>query len=229
MIWGVKESIFKIKNEKGISFPKHIFEDKFNGFGKWDNVFTYRVLMSLIRKRPRDLVKLCSLAAQQAYSDGSKKIRTQHLMSIFEEYSQGRIQDTINEYKSELPNIEKLILGMKPTKKEKTAIDNYIYNTQELSQKIHNIMTSSSLKFANKKAVTAKELANFLYKINFLTARKTLESGEIQRKYFEENRYLSHNLVDFGYDWEIHPAFRWALQPDDIESIFRNVNLNIDE
>ena len=74
-----------------------------------------------------------------------------------------------------------------------------------------------------KAVETAKELANFLYKINFLTARKTLESGEIQRKYFEENRYLSHNLVDFGYDWEIHPAFRWALQPDDIESIFRNV------
>ncbi|NJM79468.1 MAG: hypothetical protein HC854_07405 [Flavobacterium sp.] len=30
VIWGVKESIFKIKNEKGISFPKHIFEDDFH-------------------------------------------------------------------------------------------------------------------------------------------------------------------------------------------------------
>jgi phosphopantetheinyl transferase len=29
VIWGVKESIFKIKNEKGISFPKHIFENEF--------------------------------------------------------------------------------------------------------------------------------------------------------------------------------------------------------
>ena len=29
VIWGVKESIFKIKNEKGISFPEHIFENKF--------------------------------------------------------------------------------------------------------------------------------------------------------------------------------------------------------
>ena len=29
VIWGVKESIFKIKNEKGISFPEHIFEDEF--------------------------------------------------------------------------------------------------------------------------------------------------------------------------------------------------------
>jgi len=30
VIWGVKEAIFKIKNEKGISFPEHIFEDEFH-------------------------------------------------------------------------------------------------------------------------------------------------------------------------------------------------------
>lgn len=30
VIWGIKESIFKIKNEKGISFPKHIYENDFN-------------------------------------------------------------------------------------------------------------------------------------------------------------------------------------------------------
>lgn len=30
VIWGIKESIFKIKNEKGISFPEHIFENPFN-------------------------------------------------------------------------------------------------------------------------------------------------------------------------------------------------------
>jgi len=30
VVWGIKESIFKIKNEKGISFPNHIFEDNFS-------------------------------------------------------------------------------------------------------------------------------------------------------------------------------------------------------
>ncbi len=29
VVWGIKESIFKIKNEAGISFPNHIFEDEF--------------------------------------------------------------------------------------------------------------------------------------------------------------------------------------------------------
>jgi phosphopantetheinyl transferase len=30
VVWGIKESIFKIKSEKGISFPEHIFEDAFD-------------------------------------------------------------------------------------------------------------------------------------------------------------------------------------------------------
>lgn len=30
IVWGIKETIFKIKNESGISFPEHIFESPFN-------------------------------------------------------------------------------------------------------------------------------------------------------------------------------------------------------
>lgn len=29
VVWGIKEAIFKLKNEVGISFPEHIFEDEF--------------------------------------------------------------------------------------------------------------------------------------------------------------------------------------------------------
>jgi 4'-phosphopantetheinyl transferase len=29
VVWGIKESVFKIKNEKGISFPDHILENPF--------------------------------------------------------------------------------------------------------------------------------------------------------------------------------------------------------
>ena len=47
-------------------------------------------------------------------------------------------------------------------------------------------------------------------------------------EYFEENKSLTHQNVDFGYDWEIHPAFRWALSPDDISSILFNVGLSAD-
>ena len=45
------------------------------------------------------------------------------------------------------------------------------------------------------------------------------------RKYFEENRYLSTDFVDFGFDWEVHPAYRWALQPDSLKNIFDELEL----
>jgi hypothetical protein len=89
-------------------------------------------------------------------------------------------------------------------------------------------MSQGAFTFATKRQATAIDLAEFLYKINFLTARKQLSTGEIDRKYFEENRYLSNQFSDFGYDWEIHPAYRWALQPDTLGSIFQQVALSAD-
>lgn len=205
-----------------------IMESNFQGTGKWVNKPMYRILMSLIRKRPRDLVKLCTLAAREAKKSKSNIILTPHFKAIFEEYSQGRTQDTINEFRSELPNIDKLIFGMKPTRKEMETGDPCVFTTQNLHKKIGNISQQNRFVFANGNRASDKELAHFLYKINFLTARKILEDGEIKRKYFEENRYLSSSNADFGFDWEIHPAYRWALQPDTLESIFVRLALSSD-
>ncbi len=199
-----------------------VMDTVFNGRGKWKKIPTYRMLMSLIRRRPRDLVKLCTLAAKNAGAEGHKSIGTSDFNSIFEEYSQGRLQDTINEYRSELPEIEKLLFGMKPSRREKTTKSGYIYTTDELLKKIDNIRQNVAFRFQDGRTANNKDLAAFLYKINFLTARK--EKGDfVERKYFEENRYLSHKFVDFGFDWEIHPAYRWALQPDDLGDIFQSM------
>jgi len=197
----------------------------FRGAGKWENVAIYRVLMSLIRKRPRDLVKLCSLAARHAFDSDRPMMMTEDFRAVFEEYSQGRVQDTINEFKSELPDIERLILNMKPNQVEKRAQAGYVYKTDALLQKIKNLTEQGKFTFANGSVATAKDLAQFMFKINFLTARKWLESGELDRKYFEENRYLSGHFVDYGYEWEIHPAYRWALQPDSLDKIYEQVEL----
>ena len=92
--------------------------------------------MSLTRKRPRDLVKLCSLAARNARLTNSSVIRTRNLENVFAEYSQGRIQDTINEFRSELPGVERLLFGMKPTKKERTTRWGYVHTTDALFRKL---------------------------------------------------------------------------------------------
>lgn len=197
----------------------------FEGKGNWSRIPTHRMLMSLVRKRPRDLVKLCTLAARKAKLRNADHIGTEDFNAIFEEYSQGRLQDTINEYRSELPAIERLLFGMKPSRQGKYAKEGYVYSTDALLKKIANIEQTGVFTFANGKKADKKELAALLYKINFLTARK--EAGEfIERKYFEESRYLSQKFVDFGFDWEVHPAYRWALQPDNLSDIFLQMKPN---
>lgn len=194
---------------------ENVMESRFSGSGHWANAPMYRVLMSLIRKRPRDLVKLLTLAARHARDDNSSIIRTPHFEASFEEYSQGRIQDTINEFRSELPNIGHLLLNMKPNRQERKTKLGYVYATDALLNKIANIMQSKEFSFSTGHLASHKELAAFMYKINFLTARREDDTGRIIRKYFEENRYLFNQFADFGFAWEIHPAYRWALQPED--------------
>ncbi|MDR3571459.1 MAG: hypothetical protein P4L81_04665 [Candidatus Pacebacteria bacterium] len=202
-----------------------IMEPRFAGQGHWENAPMYRVLLSLVRKRPRDLIKLCSEAAANARSHDAEILGTQHFKSVFENYSQGRLQDTINEYRTELPTIEQLLLEMKPSTKQKTTAEGYQYTTAELLTKIKSVQQHGRFIFASGVSANDKDLAGFMYKINFLTARKELNNGQIDRKYFEENRYLSNQFIDFGYDWEVHPAYRWALQPEAIDDIFKKLKL----
>lgn len=221
------EDLVKFSQPALAAHLSNVLESQFNGRGNWENIPTYRMLMSLIRKRPRDLVKLCTLAARHARELHEEKIGTRSFEGVFEEYSQGRLQDTINEYRSELPDIERLLLGMKPSKEEKRAKLGYVYGIDKLLKKIGNIQQTGVFKFANGRVAEAKELAAFLYKINFLTARKD-NGSVIERRYFEESRYLSSKFVDFGFEWEIHPAYRWALQPDNMNEIFMQLKPNSD-
>src|SRR5258708_20557084 len=102
---------------------------------------------------------------------------------------------------------------MKPNKIERKASLGYVFKTDDLLKKIQSVSQMGRFTFRNGIVADPKDLAIFLYKINFLTARKVLPSGDIDRKYFEENRYLSAKFSDFGYDWWIHPAYPWVFHP----------------
>lgn len=195
----------------------------FEGQGHWSKRPIHNVLLSLTRKRPRDLVKLMHGAARNAFLQNRDLIETTHMERTFEPYSTERLQDIINEFSSELPEIEKLLLGMRPTKKQRRASENYLYATDSLVTRVKNIIDQNSFYFANKKAVTPKSLIQFMYKIDFITARMDTGSG-IDRKYFDQSRFLANEFVDFGYDWEVHPAYRWALQPQDVQQILNSID-----
>src|SRR5208282_2018355 len=126
-----------------------IMESKFEGQGHWENAPMYRVLLSLIRKRPRDLIKLCSEAATNARKFDRRLLSTQDFKAVFEKYSQGRLQDTINEYRTELPKIDRLLFEMKPTSLERKAALSYQYTTAQLLKKIHSIQQHGKFAFTS--------------------------------------------------------------------------------
>ena len=221
----IDETKLLSQKQKDIScYLDSVFESHFQGSGHWENAPMYRVIMSLIRKRPRDLVKLCTLAGRKAYINGHRRILTSDLESVFKNYSNDRLTDTSTEYKSELPQIQELLLKMKPSQKELQSGTPCLFTREQLVKKLDNILSMSSFVFKDGKKVNSHNLAAFLYKINFITARKNVR-GEILRVYYDENQYIYNDFTDFGYSYEIHPAYRWALQPSLLENIFGQIEL----
>lgn len=194
-----------------------VMTGRFNGRGQWENIPTHRMLMTLIRRRPRDLVKLCVRAAEAAEKNQHSLIESADFDEIFSRYSQDRLQDAINEYKSELPDIQALLENMKPTQAErKRKVRRYVFTMGELQNKVKNITERHKFYFfEQKRPASERERMQFMYKIGFITARRQLPTGMIVRHFFEEQNYVCSTFSDFGYDWEIHPAYRWALNPSD--------------
>lgn len=217
-----EESLMKKQEVAALSFHR-IMDPVFSGQGKWRNAPIHRVLMSLQRNRPRDLVKLLSGAAKTAYKNGHEMILTSDLRETFPGYSAERLQDIVNEFRSELPSVERLLMAMRPTRKEKTAADAYMFSQDELDTKLSRIMGQVPMSFTNRASVSPRSVGQFLYKIDFIIGRKTSTDGPIVRRFFDQSRYLFDQNLSFGFSWEIHPAYRWALQPDTLERAFEEV------
>lgn len=221
-----EEKIVRLPQSQIVKYLYPVIVERFEGAGKWENAPIHRVLLSLTRKRPRDLIKLFYGAAREAYRNDREIISTTDLKQTFEVYSGERLQDIVNEFKSELPEVGRLVHGMRPTTKEKRTLTSYSYSNDGLIKKLKNLMQNTRYSFTNGSPVTPNSLAEFLYKIDFITARKRLDNGEIVRKFFDQNRYLKTQFADYGFDWEIHPAYRWALQPEDVDAIFKDLDLS---
>lgn len=205
----------------------YVVESRFMGVGKWENAPIHRVILSLTRRRPRDFVKLLSAAAREAHRNSHDVILTDDLKSIFQNYSQERLQDIVNEFKSELSNIQELLMAMRQTKKEKQNRAGFKFSNDELNNKLNNIMSNHNFIFSNGVRANIHTLKKFLYKIDFIIARnEKSDSGSVSWEYFDQNRFAAISTIDFGYKWEIHPAYRWALEPRDINDVINSIDIN---
>ena len=219
-----EEELLKQPQSSLVDYLSPIMEKNFMGDGKWNNKLIHYIILSLIRRRPRDLINLCTLAARNANENGHCKIKTEDWENVFDRYSQDRLQDTINEHRFELPKIDLLLYGMKPSKKAKKNQTPFLYTGENLLNKLNGILQEHEFYFVYNKKADAQSLLTFLYKINFIIARKETSGGFIDRRYFEDQRYISNSIdskFDFGYQWEVHPAFRWALYPEE-KDIFKS-------
>lgn len=223
----------EIDEQKLVSLPQkeiarklnRVIAPTFEGRGKWENQDTYRILMTLVRKRPRDLVKIFYNAAKEAKKDGAQIIQSAHLQRIFEKYSNERLRDVINEFKTELPEIENFLLGMRQTGKERDSGIGPVFEDGQLYSKIKTISSGTNLRFTNGEIASPQNLAKFLYKCDFVTARYERDNF-IVRKHFEENQILANTKAQFGFKWEIHPAYRWALEPQRLSDIIDRIQLS---
>ncbi|MER9351934.1 hypothetical protein NKI61_01370 [Mesorhizobium sp. M0514] len=124
-------------NQVDISrFLYPIIDERFHHVGKWENAPIHRVLLSLTRRRPRDLVKIFYGGAKESHRNGTAKITTQDLRNTFQNYSNERLQDIINEFKFEFTGLKDLLYGMRPNKKERLASSGFQFSRDELSVKI---------------------------------------------------------------------------------------------
>jgi hypothetical protein len=138
-----------------------VIEPFFAGVGKWEHVPIHRVLLSLVRRRPRDLVKLLSGAAREAYKNNQEIITSGDLRSTFEAYSNERLQDLVNEFRTELPNVSNLIRGMRPLKRERYTIDQFRYSNDQLSKNLRDLNGQNQFMFADKKRADMHSLGQF--------------------------------------------------------------------
>lgn len=218
-----ESELLRLPQKETAHYLNGVFDEKFQGKGVWENKPMHNVLFSLIRNRPRDLVKLCTLAATEAYRNNSDLISSTHIEAILPEYSKSIITDTIAEYKSELPSIDRLIYGMKPNKQAKAFAQSFYFTSIELKEKLFKLSQQGEFKFATNRAGKPQDLITFLFKIGFLTATKVQDDGSVLRLSYEDASHLSSSYMDFGFDWEVHMGYRWAIQPDTLEDIWAKI------
>lgn len=196
------------------------FDDKFRSVGAWENAPMRQVLLSFVRQRPRDLIGLCRLAAQDALKHGTI-IDTGSLERVIPQYCNNRLNDTIVEFRNELPQVEKLLYEMRPetVKVKKGQLPpkkrNY-YTHAELISKINRIKQNVNLTFSYKSIpASAPEIVEFLFRINFIVASKTGSDGHVERMYYDFSDTRLRETRLGRWDWEVHMAYRWAIQHDE--------------
>jgi hypothetical protein len=186
-----------------------IFAKRFRGQGAWANTEMRHVIMSLVRQRPRDLITICTMAAQRA-AGKSSLISTEHVEAAIPSYCQAKLIETVNEFEHELPQVDFLLREMRP--RAAAGVPRYRYTDQEFRNRIREIQGRKRLMFSYRKTpASTAELLDFLFRMNFVVATREA-AGEIERRYYDFAEDIEAEIPLGRWGWEVHMAYRWALK-----------------
>jgi hypothetical protein len=209
-------------------FYDPVVERRFCGEGGWANTASRRVMMSFVRRRPRDLFAFLGKAAEKALNAGRKKIRSDEISAIFKPYSDDRVNDLIAEYSSRLPALQKVIDSFRPPKRTH-ASDAFRFTNDRIYKHANNFIASGVSNFADEKTpLDAKRFIEFLYRIEFIQAYR-IENNFIKRFDFDIQQKISDEQGDLGFSWEVLPAYRWSLSPVDRNLVTASLKVHLNE
>lgn len=100
----------------------------------------------------------------------------------------------------------------------------YLYSNDELIGRLNNLCGRANIHFNNGRRGTGASIAEFLFKIDFVIARREV-SGITERYFYEDHSKLQSTKANFGMHWEVHPAYRWALNPQKVTDIISELEL----
>ncbi|MCA3261027.1 MAG: hypothetical protein ING44_03730 [Telmatospirillum sp.] len=206
-----------------------VIEPVFRGAGHWSNAPMRRVILSMVRNRPRDLIVLLSLAAEQANMRNHEIIQTDDLEAIFRRYSEERLNDLNTEFGTRMSGLQTLLLSFRPSNAAGKAADKFRYSNDRIAKHVKDLLLKhrNAIKFTGETTILDyTRVVDFLYRIDFLQAWHLNDNGVRQRVNFEDRQLMLTKDADFGYSWEVLPTYRWALQPNDIASIFNSIEFS---
>lgn len=186
-------------------YMERVFESNYT-WGRFKRP-PYVVIDTLSHGRPRWAIQLCRAAGHTAAKGGHELISLQDITDNLKEYGEKRVADLKREHQHQCPQIGELVSAfMKQQAK---------YETDELLKTIRNrICEHLTPVIEGRGTKEPMDVAHFLFRIGFLTARDELDEEDYRHYTYEELPQLLHNRVnpDYGYCWEIHPCFRQFLQ-----------------
>ncbi|WP_139834972.1 P-loop ATPase, Sll1717 family [Pseudomonas sp. B35(2017)] len=192
---------------EGSKIRKLVFNEPFTWSGR--HLEAFRPIHILSAGRPRWAAQLCKLAGNDAFNKNADKISIGHIHSVLRPYGQLRVADLYKEHRHQCSKLEDLIECFSGGRKR--------YSTKELLDHLADkVITPRG--FPNIDGVHAEGgvigVANFLYRIGFITARDDQDVTGLGFIRFEDRPTLltTKANLDDNLDWEIHPSYRSVLR-----------------